>query len=57
MPYFVWSPMVEEGFRIEPGSPYRARFRYLVHAGPLDKAVAEQLSSDFREPVKVRIIE
>jgi hypothetical protein len=57
MPYFVWSPMVEEGFRIEPGSPYRARYRYFVHAGPLDKGVAEQISNDFRSPVKVRLTE
>lgn len=57
MPYFVWSPMVEEGFQIEPGTPYRARYRYFVHAGPLDKTSTEQISADFRSPVKTRLSE
>jgi hypothetical protein len=56
MPYFVWSPMVNEGFRIEPGRPYKARYRYFVHAGTADKGVAAQISSDFRDPAKVEII-
>jgi hypothetical protein len=55
MPYFVWSPMFNEGFRIDPGSPFPARYRYFVHAGPLDKVVAEQISRDFRDPIKVVI--
>ena len=34
-PYFVFSPMVEESFTIEPGTTYESRFRYVVFDGEL----------------------
>lgn len=36
MPYFCFSPMVEEPFQIEPKEPYVSRYRYLVHMGNPD---------------------
>ncbi|MGV3766332.1 MAG: PmoA family protein [Chitinophagaceae bacterium] len=31
MPYFVFSPVVNEGFSIAPGGKYRARYRYFTY--------------------------
>ncbi len=33
MPYWCYSPMVESGFTLNPGEPYRSRFRFVVHVG------------------------
>lgn len=42
-PYFCFSPMVDEGFAIEPGKTYRSRFRYVVHNGkPESEALNHQ---------------
>ena len=41
MPYFVFAPMVEEPFRIEPGKPYVSKFRYLTYDGTPDHEVIE----------------
>lgn len=37
-PYFVFSPMVEEAFTIEPGKPYLSKFRFLVFDGEVGDA-------------------
>ncbi len=34
MPYFVYAPMVQEPFAIEPGKPYVSKFRYLHTTEP-----------------------
>lgn len=34
-PYFVFSPMVEEPFTIDPGKTYESRFRYVVFDGAM----------------------
>ena len=36
MPYFVFSPMVEGPFSIQPGETYTSRYRYLVTSGKAD---------------------
>ena len=41
MPYFVFAPMVEEPFMIEPGKPYVSKFRYLTYDGTPDHEVIE----------------
>ena len=41
MPYFVFAPMVEEPFIIEPGKPYVSKFRYLTYDGTPDHEVIE----------------
>lgn len=50
MPYWVWSPMVEEPFTIEPGKPYQSGYRYLVHTGDADATLADQISRAYRDP-------
>lgn len=43
-PYFVFSPMVEEPFTIEPGKPYLSKFRFLVFDGGMEEAEVRRLS-------------
>ena len=33
MPYFVFSPVINEGFSIAPGGKYKAQYRYFTYAG------------------------
>ncbi len=47
MPYFVFGPMVEEPFRIEPGTPYVSRFRVVTFDGEPDAAWLDRLWEDF----------
>ena len=39
-PYFVFSPMVEEPFTIQPGEAYRSKFRYVVFDGEEPETIA-----------------
>ena len=41
MPYFVFAPMVQEPFAIEPGKPYVSKFRYLIYDGTPDRDAIE----------------
>ena len=41
MPYFVFAPMVQEPFAIEPGIPYVSKFRYLTYDGTPDRDAIE----------------
>jgi hypothetical protein len=54
-PYFCWAPMVLGPFAIEPGKPYVSAYRYYVHQGKLDAALAGRLWNDFVDPPQVRI--
>ncbi|MBX6314422.1 MAG: PmoA family protein [Isosphaeraceae bacterium] len=56
MPYFCFAPMVLGDFTIEPGRPYRSRYRYYVHPDRLDPAEAERHWVDFAQPPRVRVI-
>lgn len=55
-PYLCWSPCVLDDFAIEPGEPYTSRFRFFVHAGKLDVAVARRLWIDYSQPVTVTVV-
>ncbi len=46
-PYFVWAPMVEEPFSIEPGKPYVSRFRYVTFDGEPDRNLLENIWQEF----------
>ena len=52
-PYLCWSPCVLDDLAIEPGQPYTSRYRFFVHAGKLDVAVARGLWSDYSQPANV----
>lgn len=41
MPYFCFAPMVAGPFTLEPGQPYRSRFRLVVHDEVMDAATAQ----------------
>jgi len=47
MPYFVFSPMVEGEFQIEPGQEYVSRYRYLVTDDVADPKWIDQRWKDF----------
>lgn len=47
MPYFVYSPMVEEPFQIAPEKPYVSKFRYITFDGEPDLALLETIWEDF----------
>ena len=49
MPYFVYAPMVEQAFTIEPGKPYVSKFRYLLHDGTPDR---ESIEGSWKEWIK-----
>jgi hypothetical protein len=55
-PYFCWAPMVLGPFAIEPGKPYVSAYRFHVHAGKPDRAVAERLCIDYVDPPQVRFV-
>lgn len=56
-PYFCFSPMALDSFRIEPGTPYVSRYRYYVHVGKPDAAKIEALWYDYADPVQVRTVD
>lgn len=49
-PYFVFTPQVEEGFRIEPGQPFVGRYRYLVYDGAPEDAKLEDAWQSYAHP-------
>lgn len=55
-PYLCWSPCVLGDFAIEPGKPYTSRYRFFVHAGKLDEALARRLWSDYAQPAVVAVV-
>ena len=54
MPYFVYSPVVDGAFTINPGETYRSQYRYYVHTGKLDTATAQRLEQDYATPPVVK---
>ena len=56
MPYFCFTPAVLGSFTIEPGTPYRWRYRFCVHDGPLDAMAADRLWEDYAHPPSARIV-
>jgi len=55
MPYFCFAPMVNGSWSIEPGKPYRTKYRFYVHMGKLDVNRAESIWNDYAHPLKVTI--
>ena len=56
-PYFVWAPSQLGEWSIQPGSPHRVVYRYVVHDGPVDAAELDRLWNDFAHPPEVRVVE
>jgi hypothetical protein len=50
VPYFCMAPSQVGPWRIEPGRGLVLRYRFIVHDGRADAALAERLYQDFAEP-------
>jgi hypothetical protein len=50
MPYFSFVPQLLGEFRIEPGTPYVARFRFIVADGEPDRAHLEAYWHGYATP-------
>ncbi|SHM91619.1 Methane oxygenase PmoA [Cyclobacterium lianum] len=57
MPYWVYAPMVNEGFYIAPGEKFKSSFRYYVHQGEPDEKVIESIANDLKNPILVNILD
>lgn len=55
MPYFSFVPQQLGEFRIEPGQPYVARFRFVVADGAPDRARIDAYWSGYAQPAQVRV--
>lgn len=55
-PYFVFTPPVLGEFSIEPGAEYVARYRYLVHDGPVNPEWYDRIWQDIADPPMVRVL-
>ncbi|WEK38051.1 MAG: PmoA family protein [Candidatus Pseudobacter hemicellulosilyticus] len=55
MPYFVYSPVVDGAFSINPGELYRSGYRYYIHDGKVNTNTVNQLLNDLVTPPVVSI--
>lgn len=56
MPYWAYSPMVENGFTIDPGKWYTSRYRYFVHSGFAEKTLIKKLFNDWSAQPEIKIV-
>lgn len=56
-PYFVYSPTQLGEMRIEPGSPYVARYRFVTYDGEPDPKKLDRLWNDYAYPPGVTVKE
>ncbi|MDF1754251.1 MAG: PmoA family protein [Verrucomicrobiales bacterium] len=49
-PYFVFTPMVDEGFEITPEKPYWAKFRIIIEDGEVIPGKLDRFYQNFAEP-------
>ncbi|MPY89384.1 MAG: hypothetical protein GEU99_15835 [Luteitalea sp.] len=54
-PFFNFAPQQLGDMQIDPGTPYSARYRFVVMDGPPDPALIERLWKDYAEPVGIRL--
>lgn len=55
MPYFSFVPQFLGEFRIEPGQPYIARFRFIVADGTPDRALLDAYWHGYANPAAVKL--
>ncbi|WP_247233879.1 PmoA family protein [Telluribacter sp. SYSU D00476] len=56
MPYWCYSPMVDEAFYIAPGGSYQGKYRYYVHNGAPDQQIIRQIDQAITDPIVVNVI-
>jgi hypothetical protein len=52
-PFFNFAPQQAGDMEIKPGETYVARYRFVVHDGPPDKAELDRLWNDYAHPPRV----
>ncbi|MBC7931993.1 MAG: PmoA family protein, partial [Rubrivivax sp.] len=55
-PFFNYAPSQLGPFEIKPGSPYVARYRYVISDGPPDAARLDRLWNDYADPPRANVI-
>lgn len=55
MPYWVYSPVVDGAFTINPGTWYRSQYRYYVHQQIADVPTLERIEKDWAVPPGVKV--
>jgi len=55
MPYWCYSPVVDGGFTINPGTWYRSQYRYYVHQQTADATTLERFEKDWVNPPTVKV--
>ncbi|MDO9552786.1 PmoA family protein [Rhodonellum sp.] len=55
MPYWVYSPVIEEGFFLAPGERYSSKFRYLVFDGKPDLDQIQQIQNTILHPIHILV--
>jgi hypothetical protein len=54
-PFFCYAPSQLGDWKIEKGTPYVARYRFIAADGPADVEEIERLWKDYAEPPKVTV--
>lgn len=57
MPYFAFSPQRAGDMKIEPGEPYRSKFRFLVYDGKMNDPLARGFWEDYASPPEAKVLE
>ena len=55
MPYFSFVPQLLGEFKIEPGAPYVARFRFIVADGEPDRALLDAYWNGYAQPATAKL--
>jgi hypothetical protein len=55
MLYMVYTLVLLGDWTLEPGDDYARRYRFLVHDGELQTALAERVWQDFAQPPAVTL--
>lgn len=54
-PFLCYAPSQGGDWKIEPGKPYVAKYRFITMDGPADAKVLEQLWNDYAKPAAARV--
>jgi len=54
-PFFSFCPSQGGEWKIEPGKPYVARYRFVLADGPADAKEIERMWNDYATPPKVTV--
>ena len=54
-PFFNFAPQQAGDMAIKPGETFTARYRFVVHDGPPDRAELDRLWNDYANPPEVRV--